>query len=98
MTVFGRVLALSTLFLGSMLLVTPILSAEDRKPPTLKELTQSPERNPVEKTVDDLRNLSREREQQAERESMRDTSHDRRLKVAPNTSLNVEQKEGAPMI
>jgi hypothetical protein len=48
--------------------------------------------------VDDLRDLSRQREQEQDREHMRDTSHDHRLKIGPNTSVTIDQQEGAPMI
>lgn len=90
---------------GAILLMTSIAtisplgtSAEEQETPTRKQLTQPPSRNPVEQTADDLRELSREREQAQDRERMHDTSHDRRLKVGPNTSVTVDQKDGAPII
>lgn len=48
--------------------------------------------------MDDLRDLSRQREQERDREEMHDTAHDHRLKVGPDTSVSVNQKDGGPML
>ena len=52
--------SLAAFLLTLVVLPASVTCAEEQTAPTLKELTTPPARNPVEKTVDDLRDLSRQ--------------------------------------
>lgn len=85
------------LFMIGGLLLVPLngLAAGEKK----VDLTPKDSRTEAQKTFDrNLQNankVSAQKKKEADREAMRDRSHDNRLKTGPNTSVGVDPQKGS---